>query len=77
MPISAADRDFIDAVATEMRAGIHAALNGWMSKIDNALEDTRLTTLGRLRAVREIVSEYQTLAADMSGGRQEGDPHSS
>ena len=77
MPLSAADRDFIDAVATEMASGIHAALNGWMSKIDNALEDTRLTTLGRLRAVREIVSEYQTRASDMSGGRQEGDPHSS
>jgi len=77
LPISAGDRDFIDAVATEMAWGIHAALNGWMSKICNALEDTRLTTLGRLRAVREIVSEYQTCASDMSGGRQEGDPHSS
>lgn len=76
MPISAADRDFIDAVATEMASGIHAALNGWMSKIENALEDTRLTTLGRLRAVREIVSEYQTLASNTSGGRQEGDSHS-
>lgn len=53
-------RVFIDAVASEMVSGIDAAVECWMLQIENALEDPRLTTLGRLQAVEEIVANYRT-----------------
>jgi hypothetical protein len=53
----------IEAVAAEMAAGIECALEFWMTQIESALEDPRLTTLGRLNAVQEILSNYRRLAA--------------
>ena len=52
------DREFIEAVAAEMCAGIQSAVNLWMKQIEAALYDPRLTTLGRFHAVQEIVKRY-------------------
>ena len=49
------DSDFIEAVASEMAAGIDAAVECWMTQIERALENTRLTTLGRLQAIQDIL----------------------
>jgi hypothetical protein len=57
------NRELIEAVAAEMSAGIECVLDFWMSQIEGALEDPRLTTLGRLNAVQEILSNYRRPAA--------------
>jgi hypothetical protein len=62
MASSAVDREFIEAVASEMASGIHAAMECWMAKIERALQSKTLTTLGRLQAVQEILAEYKRLA---------------
>lgn len=54
---------FIDAVATEMALGIDTAVECWMLQIESALEDPRLTTLGRLHAVQDIVTNYRSSSA--------------
>ena len=55
------DSDFIEAVASEMAAGIDAAVECWMTQIERALENTRLTTLGRLQAIQEILANYKRI----------------
>ena len=62
MATSAVNREFIEAVAAEMSAGIHAAVECWMAKIERALQSKTLTSLGRLQAVQEILVEYKRLA---------------
>jgi hypothetical protein len=62
MANSAINREFIEAVAAEMSAGIHAALECWMSRIERVTQSRTLTTLGRLQASQEIVTEYKNLA---------------
>lgn len=53
--------DFVDAVASEMAVGVERAVECWMAEIEQALTDCRLTSLGRLNALREIVEEYKHL----------------
>ena len=53
--------DFILAVAAEMASGIDAAVECWMTQVERALENTNLTTLGRLQAVQEILATYKRL----------------
>lgn len=53
-------RDFIDAVAAELSLGIDAAVECWMVQVETALENPRLTKLGRMQAVREIIDRYRT-----------------
>jgi len=48
-------------IAGEMANGVERAVDCWMSQIDSALSDVRLTTLGRLNAAREIVQKYKNL----------------
>lgn len=55
----AMQRDFIDAVAAELSSGIDAAVECWMVQVEAALENPRLTTLGRMQAVREILDRYK------------------
>ena len=62
MVTSAVNREFIEAVAAEMASGIHVAVECWMAKIERALQSRTLTTLGRLQAVQEILTEYKRLA---------------
>lgn len=53
------NRELIEAVAEEMSQGIECALGFWMGQIEHALGDPRLTTLGRLNAIRTIVQQYR------------------
>lgn len=64
-PTSAAavNRDLIEAVSAEMCAGIDCAVGFWMSQIEDVLEDSRLTTLGRLQAIKEVLGAYRHCSA--------------
>lgn len=51
----------MNAVAVEMALGVETAVESWMAQIEQTLEDTRLTTLGRLNAVAAILDKYKKL----------------
>jgi hypothetical protein len=53
--------DLVDVIASEMSVGVERAVECWMSEIEQALTDIRLTSLGRLNAVCEILEEYKKL----------------
>jgi hypothetical protein len=57
----ASDRDVVLVIAEEMAHGVQNAVDCWMTEIDLALTDSKLTTLGRLNAVREIIQNYKHL----------------
>lgn len=61
MATTAVKQDLIRVIAEEMAFGVETAVDCWMTQIDSALSDTRLTTLGRLNAVHEIVQNYKLL----------------
>lgn len=66
---TSASRELIEAVASEVSTGIDRALNFWMDQIDDVLQDSRLTTLGRLQAVKDVVGNYRHChAADFVNG---------
>ncbi|MGC2196677.1 MAG: hypothetical protein WA628_18530 [Terriglobales bacterium] len=70
MATVATDRALIEAVAAEMSDGIEYAVTFWMAQIEAALLDPRLTTLGRMHAVQEIVNRYNN--PPESGARRDG-----
>jgi hypothetical protein len=51
----------VEILASEISSGVDRAVECWMSQIDEALTDVRLTSLGRLQAVRQIVEQYKNL----------------
>ena len=53
--------NFVDAVAREMACGVETAVESWMAQIEEAMTDLRLTTLGRLNAVTQILANYKRL----------------
>jgi len=53
--------DIVNVIASEMSCGVERAVDCWMSQIEKALTDVRLTSLGRLHAVHEIVNRYKSL----------------
>ncbi len=61
MATIAAQQDLIRVIAEEMACGVETAVDCWMTQIDSALSDSRLTTLGRLNAVHAIVQNYKLL----------------
>ena len=61
MASAAINRDFVSAVANELILGIDNAVECWMAKVEEALTDCRLTTLGRLNAVHEVLEDYKCL----------------
>ena len=61
MATVAIPREVVDAIASEMACGVERAVDCWMSQVEQALTDPRLTTLGRMNAVREIVDRYKNL----------------
>jgi hypothetical protein len=65
MATAALNRDVVLAIAEEMANGVQTAVDCWMTEIDLALTDNRLTTLGRLNAVREIVENYKHLTGQV------------
>jgi hypothetical protein len=54
-----AHHELIDAVAAELTAGIDRAVGFWMNQIGDVLQDSRLTTLGRLQALKDLVGNYR------------------
>jgi len=56
----------VQAIAGEMAIGIERAVDCWMAEIDLVLADTRLTTLGRLYAVKDVVDRYKKLSGKKS-----------
>jgi len=54
-------QDLIRVIAEEMADGVDTAVDCWMTQIDSALTDTRLSPLGRLNAVQEVVQNYKLL----------------
>jgi hypothetical protein len=61
MASTAINRDFVSAVANELMLGIDSAVECWMAKVEEALTDSHLTTLGRLNAVHEVLDDYKCL----------------
>jgi hypothetical protein len=55
----ATTEQLVDSIAQEMASGIDTAVECWMSQVDQALTDRRLTTLGRLNAVVEVMNQYK------------------
>ena len=55
------DRDAVQLIVSEIATGVDRAVEHWMSRVDQALTDTSLTSLGRLYAVKEIVQDYKTI----------------
>ena len=53
--------EFVSAVAAEMASGVETAVECWLAQFEQALTDTRLTTLGRPNAVGEILDKYKRL----------------
>jgi hypothetical protein len=56
-----ATTELVDAIAAEMALGVDAAVECWMAQIEQASTDQRLTTLGRMSAVKEILDRYKHL----------------
>lgn len=53
--------NLVEIIATEMASGVDRAVECWMSQIEQALGDARLTSLGRLHAVQQVVERYKNL----------------
>ena len=56
-------QQFVDAIAAEKILGLEIVVEAWMAQVELALDDPKLTTLGRMYAVREVVSRYRSAAA--------------
>jgi hypothetical protein len=70
MATAATNRELIEAVAEEMATGIHRAVEFWMTQIELVFEDTHMTTLGRLQAIKEILKNYHSeQASELTLGR--------
>ena len=61
MATPAIDRDFVEAIANELATSVEAAVEQWMLEFESALSDPRLTTLGRLQAIQDVVERYRYL----------------
>ncbi|HZP62863.1 MAG TPA: hypothetical protein VFB28_05545 [Terriglobales bacterium] len=59
MSTAVIQRDIIDAIIGEMASGVDRAVECWMAQIDEVLSDSRLTSLGRLQAVRQVLEKYK------------------
>jgi hypothetical protein len=55
----ATTEQLVDLIALELVHGIDTAVECWMSQVNQALTNPRLTTLGRLSAVTEVMNQYK------------------
>lgn len=64
--------ELVNAIAAEMAFGVDAAVECWMAQIEHASSDLRLTTLGRIAAVREVLHRYKQLTgkAELHGRKE-------
>lgn len=61
MSATAVNRDFVEMIAVEMSSCVDRAVERWMSDVDSVLNNPRLTTLGRLQAIRDVVARYKNI----------------
>lgn len=61
MSSSAVPTEFASAIVQEIALGVDAAVECWMAQIDRALQDTQLTTPGRMSAVQQVLTNYKRL----------------
>lgn len=61
MASAAVPADVVEIIATEVVSGVERAVECWMAQIERTLGDSRLTSLGRLQAVRDILEKYKAL----------------
>ena len=61
MATVAVAQDFVSIVASELASGVDRAVECWMMQIEQALNDTHLTTIGRLQAVQSVLRQYKEL----------------
>jgi hypothetical protein len=54
-------RDFVNAIAVEVATKIDVAVESWMAEVEQALNDPALTTLGRMNAAKDVLSQYKNL----------------
>ena len=59
MASAAVSRDVITVIVQEMSCAVDRSVGYWMAQLDEALTDTRLTTLGRLDTVSAIIARYK------------------
>jgi hypothetical protein len=45
--------EFVQTIAEEVASGVAGAVELWMAEFDEVLQDPHLTTLGRLRRLRQ------------------------
>ena len=57
-PVVNREFDVIEVLVSEIASGVDRAVDHWMLRIDHALNDDSLTSLGRLNAVKEIMQHY-------------------
>lgn len=53
------NQDVLNAIVAEMASGVDQAVECWMAQIDQIYNDTRLTTLGRMNAIHEVIERYK------------------
>jgi hypothetical protein len=58
---SANTEEFVKTVAAEMASQVGAAVEYWMAQFESVFSDSRLTTLGRVYAAKEILEHYKRL----------------
>jgi hypothetical protein len=58
---SADSDEFVKTVAAEMASQVDAAVEWWMGEFENAFNDPRLTTLGRVYAAKQVLDRYKQL----------------
>lgn len=63
-------QEFIEIIAADMSVGVDFAVESWMSQVEQALNDPRLTTLGRMNSANEVVSRYRCLKGQLPAGER-------
>lgn len=54
-------QQFVEMISQELFTGVGKAVECWMGEVEAALESPRLTTLGRLQAVGEVLKRYKAI----------------
>jgi hypothetical protein len=54
-------QQFVEVIAQELFTGVEAAVECWMAEVEAALDSPRLTTLGRLQAIGDVVRRYKQI----------------
>ena len=65
MASTALENQFVSLVANEIVAGIDNAVEYWLGRIDQEINDPRLTTLEQVQAIQRILREYRTTTGNL------------